>query len=1393
MEKQTIVCTALPNGRAADGALLLSVHIAPRLWSSDTSVGKLALSQFPDLLAWPATLAGASWSVTFDGQPPAAATVVGAASRADLWGALFKTDTDVVPFRFEDHCDTAIESIDSVAIHDVLSAVYSRAATDPAYGSGKNLPSAEVLAADPDLSDIARATIPVELPERGPPPAPLDLGGKLPEPDHEPQRPPEQPRPPADWCRCICWLLRWLARPFPAFAAWVDRVCAAAPADDPPPAEETGPTSWAIPTKGIPPGAPLTVMPPPAPEPPLSYTPSGPPSAKKLVFDEVTVFVTAPPPAANKLPTAAELEEIYDFHSMIASLGDYPKLMRMLGVVVDLRIEAAAVDAPAAATVKAEPGIAFAMTTTVASPRTHYLLDDARFLAAPRADDPEISNGWLRLNDEAQFRVIQVDVVGSALKLQNAATNTMILSHKTRRAPNSPDNSGLPALRTGGISVVRRDFRSSLRKQFLRSAALQRMLAAKDSSPAPAPVTVPPPDPTDELFAEDLVRGYRIDVFDIKWRSLCQRKGTYDFLAAPAAPGGAISLEVEDEGFVQFSATTARGSDTSKSLRTTDSLFVWDGWSLCASRPGKTIMADDLPNGTTNLDTPKNEAKTRFKFEAYFKAKPGSLPRLRYGQTYRLRARICDLAGNSVVEPDSPALFAADVPEQTPPFTCVRYEPVSPPAMLQRAAPVEGESLERMVVRTPAIGGTDQATERHIIPPKVSQLVAEQHRKFDGAPTDPAKMDGTNIGYDRAARESGALTDGATKLAVAAPNQPANASELIWIFPGENYQLTYLPDPASRGALLLGLPGLNPDEIVEPPPASPTPVNKIPFGGSWPELEPFRLRLAPIADGTAPVRPQWDSANRVLTVELAEAGKKVVRISSFFGTDDFAQRGVSDWVKKEAPAEASRFEADAVAGRSWLHLPWREITLVHAVQRPLQPTSIAKLVAEKKLGATTATLQGELAPHVASTGKVDIRAEWEDPVDDPAQPGQGTRALRSHLCEVLVPEGAALPVAVEAGSDKKLPVHQFHDTKFHRVTYRAVATTRFREYFPATLTEHAANVTLENPTGMPVRILNSARPDAPRVLYIVPTYGWKKDAPGTGASHHRKGNGLRVYLDRPWYSSGDDERLGVVFIPDAKFISLSKVEKRLVTQWAADPTWLSEPTTEAARMENFPGIVDKGDGLILAETGQAVSAAGYKVEFDATRRLWFADIGLDIGLSYTPFVRLALARVQPNSVDGAHLSSIVRTDFVQLAADRSASYKVNATAGGAKVDILVKGPTYTASAVTLASDRMPDLFGKESGRAGRAEIEARLQRRNPAFGAQAELGWDTLTTELLTQNPADPGVWQGTVTSTTPLTPGQFRILLLEYEWYRSDFAAPESREVSVARRIVYADALDLG
>src|SRR4051794_26700942 len=130
MEKQTILCTALPNGRNADGSLRLSVYVSPRLWSDDVTVGKLKLSQFPDWLSWPTLIGSANWSVTFAGQPAMNGTVVSAAPRLDLWQALFKSDTDVVPFRFEDFRDAVIETIDSGLIHDTLAGLYARAATD---------------------------------------------------------------------------------------------------------------------------------------------------------------------------------------------------------------------------------------------------------------------------------------------------------------------------------------------------------------------------------------------------------------------------------------------------------------------------------------------------------------------------------------------------------------------------------------------------------------------------------------------------------------------------------------------------------------------------------------------------------------------------------------------------------------------------------------------------------------------------------------------------------------------------------------------------------------------------------------------------------------------------------------------------------------------------------------------------------------------------------------------------------------------------------------------------------------------------------------------------------------------------------------------------------------
>jgi hypothetical protein len=1369
MEKQTIIFTALPNGREADGSLRLSVFISPRLWSDDPNVAKLELSKFPDFVDWTTIVSSINWKVAFGGGPTLNANVVGDPPEAAKWSALFKTDTDVIPYRFDDYRGSMIETFPSDFIHDFLAGVYSRAASEPSYGAGKDLPPLDMMANDRDIVSIARPSRPEKQPEPSRRPDPVDLGGTLPEPEPDPGTKPDEPKG-CGCCGCLSIPFAILGRLFPPLKTIFDKMCGAKP-----PASGVEPPALSIDPKPT-----LPPPPPPLPEPiepPPPVVPEPPPSAAKTAFTQLAEFLKPDSTVVESMPTLLDLKDEYDFHKMVSALGDYPILLRKFGLVVDLVVPIEAVAPPADAMVQVEVDGVFAGDTTSVTPRTHYQLGDTEFSAKPRPVDPEISNGLLRLDDTDVFRVIQVDVVGGGTKMQNAATN--IARDLVQKPPTTPDNTGLPALRTAGISIIRLNMPDELIGRFRKSHALQSMVHSIDNAPQlPDPVGAQPAlAPTDELFAEDLVRGYRVDVFDKKsnsWHSLCDRDGRYNFLDAPGE-----SFDQRDEGFVQFAATEPLDNPAQKKLKTSDSLFVWDGWSLCAPRPGQSVLPQEPgdPLDKVRLGTPKSEAITNFKLETSFEAAERSLPRLRFDYEYRLRARVCDLAGNSVFDPADDE-FLEDVAEQTADFPCARYEPVSPPALMLRAEPVEGESVERLVVRTPAVAGESQTTERHIVPPKVSQLMAEQHGKFDGL----FEMDSSAAAYNIAAREAGSLNDNAIEV-----------KDKTWANSAEQFVLTYLPDPAARGVVLLGLPGLAPEEIVEPGVKI---VNKIPFDGAWPDPLPFRLKLKAIAAGVAPAEPQWDGVKRVLTVELPEAEKAVVRVNSYLNADDLERQGVWQWTKKVAPVNLAELQVNTIAGRSWLHAPWREITLVHAVQKPIvAPKAVVDSPADKKLGDTFAVISGKVVTHPASTSKVDLIGEWEDPIDDPKLPAPTTRSQKAHLCEVPIDEGA--PVAViRDGSKPQNPKHNFGDTKFHTVFYQPVGTTRFREYFPPSITKHPANLKREGPKSDPVLVLNSARPEAPKALYVVPTYEWLDvpAAPGT-VKRTRKGGGLRVYLDRGWYSSGAGELLGVVYWEDKKFLQLDEQLKKLVTHWGVDPIWMTGVATETAHKTNFSGFTAKADGVRLFESQQDVSVVGYPVHFDNDRKLWFADIEMNVGDSYAAFIRLALVRFQPNSVQGAEISPVVRAEFAQLAPRRSASVTTATTATGATIHIGVKGLTFQASSATAAASRIQDPFGKDSGHTGHAATEALLQKRDPGMGQDPHLGWNTISTTLLKHDVvANLGSWEGFVTLGEPLVPDTFRILLQEYEWYRSDNEPEDADEkITFARRIVYADAIPLG
>src|SRR5205814_3435976 len=148
------------------------------------------------------------------------------------------------------------------------------------------------------------------------------------------------------------------------------------------------------------------------------------------------------------------------------------------------------------------------------------------------------------------------------------------------------------------------------------------------------------------------------------------------------------------------------------------------------------------------------------------------------------------------------------------------------------------------------------------------------------------------------------------------------------------------------------------------------------------------------------------------------------------------------------------------------------------------------------------------------------------------------------------------------------PRHHFNDTKHHRVTYTAIATSRYREYFDddpvLDFTRKSALVVVDVPA--------SARPAAPRVVYVIPTFGWQRQT-GTNVKRSvRFGGGLRIYVDRPWYSSGVDELLGVTLWNFANGQPDDDARQRwkpFVTQWGSDPIWRTASLGAVPQNGNF--------------------------------------------------------------------------------------------------------------------------------------------------------------------------------------------------------------------------------
>jgi hypothetical protein len=520
--------------------------------------------------------------------------------------------------------------------------------------------------------------------------------------------------------------------------------------------------------------------------------------------------------------------------------------------------------------------------------------------------------------------------------------------------------------------------------------------------------------------------------------------------------------------------------------------------------------------------------------------------------------------------------------------------------------------------------------------------------------------------------------------------------------------------------------------------------------------------------------------------------------------------------------------------------PYRDLTFVHAVRQPLATPEFGTFAPQRSAGQTFATYHDTLTFDRKSTSRIDVLANWQEPVDGGVgAPDPSTRQVSVTAFNAPITRQHADP-AQQLAVDAR---HEFGDTKHRRVTYTAVATSEFTKFFvtrrqitlqsvtPITLDTaglvpgsvevsdsdgeyaegrdylldlSAGTIQRSNPSHLadgatvmveylaqPVTrssqapvvrdVPSSARPAAPTVLYAVPTFAWSAQRTATQVTSARKGGGLRVYLDRPWWSSGDGELLGAVLerSPGAtKPNSVRDQMRPLVTQWGADPIYQAAaappafPTSAA-----FPLAVQVGSDLSLDGAPEHVDVAGHTVAFDAERKLWYCDVNLNLGSSYFPMVRLALARYQPSSITGAHLSKVVLMDFIQVAPDRTVTMVKNPTTP-TKVTVSVSGPSYLAT----------------SAGASPAIVTVRPEVRDPLV--PGDLGWlpapnvpSTVTLSLVSGGSVP--VWSGDVAlpSAPEPRPGAQRLVVEEYEVLG---ASANDDSAAVTTRIVFTDTIEL-
>lgn len=447
---------------------------------------------------------------------------------------------------------------------------------------------------------------------------------------------------------------------------------------------------------------------------------------------------------------------------------------------------------------------------------------------------------------------------------------------------------------------------------------------------------------------------------------------------------------------------------------------------------------------------------------------------------------------------------------------------------------------------------------------------------------------------------------------------------------------------------------------------------------AWSARQMLRSRLPGVSDETiakalsgAPLSCTHEY-RRVRVVHAVERPLGIPKVEA-----DEEIRAITLLVSPEPPPD-SDVDVQDDAGRPHR---WSEYVAAQGSDTSLWPS---------EEGGATTFFVGKVRIDRRSTGAFRCEASWDDYRPDGysvdasgrvfsyAHPGDLARLFSVDLTKTPMGDDLVDLLRDDERAGLRSLSHTFADGRARELTLRLIGTSRFTGYFPKVAAPEDGEVGRYERASPDFNVSKykawtscTFRPPTPDVDRILPTFDWIDDRESRLITFERT-SGLRIFLKRNWFASGQGEMLGLVFTEAelgnvCEFDGLGRFQEFL-TRSGTDPAHLSGPDTGLVTPEPppppppRPTLVTPGPTRISGYVGKPVvhqlrlakptpadgvpegtvevrkvRVAPFEPQFDKTSG-HYCDIGVDPAATYYPFIQLGLTRYQPHAAPGLELS-----------------------------------------------------------------------------------------------------------------------------------------------------------